>query len=119
MMATSNQQLGKNPRSLTVISYNMHGFSQGCCVIDDLITDRKPDFFMLQEHWLTPSNLRTFERCFTGYFAFDCSAMSGCLEACLLRGRPFGGVMILVNKALRRFTTIIHCLSTSQSNISR
>ena len=111
MMATSNQQLGKNPRSLrpTVISYNMHGFNQGCCVIDDLIIDRKPDIFMLQEHWLTPSNLQTFERRFTDYFAFGCSAMSGCLDAGLLRGRPFGGVMILVNKALRRFTTTIHC----------
>jgi len=81
MMATSNQQLGKNPRSLSVISYNIHGFNQGCCVIDDLITDQKPDIFMLQEHLLTRSNLRTFERRFTDYFAFGCSAMSCCLEA--------------------------------------
>ena len=28
---------------------------------------------------------------------------------CMLRGRPFGGVMTLVNKKLRKFTTTIHC----------
>ena len=109
MMAMSNQELIKNSRSLTVVSYHMHGFNQGCCAIEDLITDRKPDIFMLQEHWLTPSNLCTFERYFKDYFAFGSSAMSGCLESGLLRGRPFGGVMMLVSKDLRRFTTAVHC----------
>ena len=27
----------------------------------------------------------------------------------MLRGRPFGGVMILIKKALRKYTTTIHC----------
>jgi len=36
--------------SLKMISFNMHGFQQGCSVIEDLIADCKPDIFLLQEH---------------------------------------------------------------------
>jgi len=31
--------------SLKVISFNMHGFHQGCTVVDDLIDEIKPDVF--------------------------------------------------------------------------
>ena len=42
---------------LLVISYNMHGFNQGYQTVRDLTCDLKPDVFLLQEHWLTPSKL--------------------------------------------------------------
>ena len=87
----------------------MHGFHQGYSVIEDLIDQAKPDLFLLQEHWLTPANLSKFESCFSGYFAFGSSAMSNCLESGMLRGRPFGGVMILINKNLRKHAITVHC----------
>ena len=71
----------------------MHGFQQGCTVIDDLIDEIKPDDFLVQEHWLTPYNLSNFERRFSDYLSFGSSAMSSRLESGMLRGRPFGGVM--------------------------
>ena len=43
-------------------SFNMHGFHQGCPVIDDMITQYNPDVFLLQEHWLTPANLYKFDK---------------------------------------------------------
>ena len=99
----------RNTMSLKVVSFNIHGFHQGCTVIDDLIDEIKPDLFLLQEHWLTPSNLNTFEHRFSDYFPFGSSAMSTCLESGMLRGRPFGGVITLVSKTLRNYTSTIHC----------
>jgi len=64
---------------------------------------------MLQEHWLTPSNLCNFENRFNHYFSFGSSAMSSLLESGMLRGRPFGGVMMLIHKNLRSRTTTIYC----------
>jgi len=52
---------------LKVTSYNLHGFYQGCSVIEDLIAE---DIFLLQEDWLTPANLSNFDKHFNGYFSF-------------------------------------------------
>ncbi len=62
--------------SLKLVSYNMHGFNQGCPAIDELITHEKPDVILVQEHWLTPANLTKFDSRFGGYFTFGSSAMS-------------------------------------------
>lgn len=35
---------------IKLVSFNMHGFHQGCPVIEDLINDEAPDIMMLQEH---------------------------------------------------------------------
>ena len=53
-MMMSNNISDKQSMALKIISFNMHGFQQGCSVIDDLIEQEQPDIFMLQEHWLTP-----------------------------------------------------------------
>jgi len=98
-----------NSGALSVVSYNMHGFYQGVPTVDLLIAERNPDIFMLQEHWLTPMNLCSFEKHFDSYFAFGSSALANCVESGMLRGRPFGGVMTLVNKKLRKNTITIHC----------
>ena len=90
-------------------SFNMHGFHQGCPVIDDMITQYNPDVFLLQEHWLTPANLYTFDKHFIGYFSFGCSAMTTAVESGMLRGRPFGGVICLTKSSLRGATSTIHC----------
>jgi len=96
-------------RGIRIVSFNMHGFTQGRVAIDEIITESSPDVFLLQEHWLTPSNLNKFDDAFTDYFTFGCSAMSKTLESGILRGRPYGGIMIMIKNNLRPFTETIYC----------
>lgn len=95
-------------RELSIISFNMHGFNQGCIVIEDLIVKYNPNIILIQEHWLTPTNLIKLDK-FIGYVAYGCSAMSDAVESGLLRGRPFGGVSILINKNIRQLCEILNC----------
>jgi len=99
----------KSTISLKVVSYNMHGNFQGCPALDEHIPTEQPNIILLQEHWLTPAKLSSFETRFVNYFAFRCSAMSDCIDSGMLRGRPYGGVICLVAKRLRKFATTIHC----------
>ena len=87
----------------------MHGFHQGCPVLDDMIELFNPDVLLLQEHWLNPTNLNKFDSHFINYFSFGSSAMSSIVETGMLRGRPFGGVICLVKNSLRSITHTIHC----------
>ena len=96
-------------RFLNILSYNMHGFRQGCPVIEDVIKTHSPSVLLLQEHWLTPANLYKFDNHFSGYFSFGSSAMSNVVESGILRGRPFGGVITLISNELRRFTETVVC----------
>jgi len=90
------------PANLKVVSFNMHGFFQGQSVLDDIINSEQPDVILVQEHWLTPHKLSNFEKYFADYFSFGSSAMASCTESGFLRRRPFGGVMSLINKNLRK-----------------
>jgi len=83
---------------ILVISYNMHGYNQGLTALKSLIDSKHPDIFILQEHWLTPSNLYKFSHDIADYTAFGCSAMDNVVSTGPLRGRPFGGLMLLLNK---------------------
>jgi exonuclease III len=83
---------------LIVVSYNLHGFNQGFPGIRDMISDLSPDVFMIQEHWLTPDNLHKLSDISNDYFVFGSSAMSACVSAGPLRGRPFGGTALLIKK---------------------
>ena len=96
-------------RFLNILSYNMHGFRQGCPVIEDVIKTHSPSVLLLQEHWLTPANLYKFDKHFSGYFSFGSSAMSNVVESGILRGRPFGGVITLISNELRRVTETVVC----------
>jgi len=98
-----------NNIEVKIVSYNMHGFLQGCPVLDDMITKFSPDVLLLQEHWLTPANLHKFDKHFEGYFSVGYSAMSTVVETGMLRGRPFGGVMCLINNRLRTVTKTVYC----------
>ena len=90
--------------SIRIMSYNMHGFNQGYLAFDDLIATNCYDVLFLQEHWLTPANLSAFDNHFTDYFSVGCSAMIKNVECGMLHGRPFGGVISLVNN-----TKIVQC----------
>ena len=92
---------------LVVVSYNLHGFNQGSHGITDMLSRFMPDVIMVQEHWLTPDNLCKLSELSSNYFVFGSSAMTSCVSAGPLRGRPFGGTAIMVNKKLASATTNI------------
>lgn len=96
-----------NNSELSIVSYNMHGFKQGFSTVRDLCTNYNPDIFLLQEHWLLPTNFDSFDRTFPAYFCFGSSAMSKQTETGFLSGRPFGGVSILIRKNLQPVTRAI------------
>jgi len=106
-MATDNDVVDQD--TIHLISYNMHGFNQGIPALFELIEKFNPGVILLQEHWLTPANLHKFDQLFNGYFHFGSSAMSHVVESGILRGRPFGGVMCMINYNLRAFTETVHC----------
>ena len=94
-------------QTLTVASYNMHGYNQGFTTIRDLSASVSPDIFLLQEHWLTPSNLSTFN-IFPDYFIFGSSAMTTSAESGITKGRPFGGTIMLIKNYLRNNTETVY-----------
>ena len=61
--------ISDNTIRVKIMSFNMHGFHQGCPVLDDMIELFNPDVLLLQEHWLTPANLNKFDSHFTNYFS--------------------------------------------------
>jgi exonuclease III len=63
-----------------------------------------PDVVFLQDYWLTPSNLDRFAVDFPSHFCFGASAMCNAVEMGILRGRLFGGVMILLKHDLLHLT---------------
>jgi len=102
-----NRPTDCNTVDLSIVSYNMHGYNQGSHTVRDLMISSKPDIFILQEHWLTPANLSRFDEDFSQYMCFGSSAMNSCVEAGVIRGRPFGGVMTLVSNHLQSCTEVI------------
>jgi len=48
-----------------------------------------------------------FQFMFCDYLTFGSSAMSSSVETGILRGRPFGGVVIMINKRLQPYTQMI------------
>ena len=92
---------------LNLVSYNLHGFNQGCNMVRDLSFRCDVSIFLLQEHWLTPDNLCKFDSYFPQFMCVGSSAMQDVVSSGVLRGRPFGGVMTLVCNKLQKFTKIL------------
>jgi len=107
-MAACRSNVRSLTRSLNIVSFNMHGFNQGCVAIDELISSNSPDIFLVQEHCLTPANLHKFEERFSDYFAFGSTAMANQVESGMLRGRPYGGLMNLIKNDLHNLMQTIH-----------
>ena len=105
MATNTNNSLQQ--QTLTVASYNMHGYNQGFTTIRDLSASVSPDIFLLQEHWLTPSNLSKFN-IFPDYLVFGSSAMTTRVESGIIRGRPFGGTIMLIKNYLRNSTQTVY-----------
>jgi len=57
-----------NDLSLKVVSFNTHVYHQGYPVVKELVNHIEPYPFLLQEHWLTPSNSYYFDTNFADSF---------------------------------------------------
>ena len=54
IMMEGNEDTNLTCLSLSILSYNMHGYNQGSQTLRDLTLSIMPDIVMLQEHSLTP-----------------------------------------------------------------
>ena len=82
---------------IVITSYNMHGYNQGKNYLPSLCD--KSDVIFIQEHWLYPEELGLFDHFSADFVSFCTSAMSSSMHCGIRRGRPFGGVGILIRKA--------------------
>ena len=94
--------------NLIIVSYNMHGYNQGVVTLKDLIANKNPDVMLLQEHWLTPDNLKRFMQDFGDYHSFGSSAQGNAISSGPLYGRPFGGTMVLFKNNLLPVSNCIY-----------
>ena len=78
---------------LSVVSFNCHGFNNGLSYLPILLESF--DVILLQEHWLSQSDLSML--CFDGFIT---TAISGFDDSAILHGRPFGGCAILYRQCL-------------------
>jgi len=92
-----------------IATYNLHGFSQGELLLEHMTSSMTLDVIFIQEHWLTPDILHNFCAISPDYICVGISAMNTALSNDVLRGRPFGGVAVLVCDIYRKRLTICKC----------
>ena len=89
--------------ALTVGTYNLYGLNQGLSMLMELC--QSCNLIFVQEHWLLPSDLERLTAVDCRFTSVSSSAMEDTIGRGILRGRPFGGVAILVENSL------MHCLN--------
>jgi len=89
-------------------SYNLHGLNQGESLLCKLcnLANYNIDCICVQEHWLTSANLQKMSDLSKNYTFFGSSAMDSAVEKSVLRGRPYGGVGILLKNELCQY--VVH-----------
>ena len=95
--------------SFSIVSYNMHGFKQGFDTLNDLCSSKNPSLVFVQEHWLTPDALGRLLHFSNNYTGYGISAMEDRVSSGVLRGRPYGGVMTLLNNNLVKLIKNVVC----------
>ena len=100
-----------NSLALSFVSYNMHGFNQGQNLLSSFCNepDANIDFILLQETWLTPTNLVKLANFDDNYTFIGVSAMEQAVSQSILTGRPWGGVGLLMKSNLLSDITFQKC----------
>jgi exonuclease III len=80
-----------------ICTYNMHGFRQGIDCLRELC--KSMDIILVQEHWLAPDDLIKLD-IDPDFIAFSSSAMEKTVSHGFLRGRPYGGIALLLRRHL-------------------
>ena len=71
----------------------------------------------IQEHWLNSDSLRNFDYFHNDYNVYSSTAMDSTLKHGILRGRPFGGLAILIRKTLCNNFKRVTCIAAQQLRI--
>lgn len=101
----------RSPIPLTVLSYNLHGFNQGEPLLSELCSNVAAEVIFVQEHWLSSINMNKLSSFSENYYCICTSAMENAIQIGILRGRPFGGIAILVHKNIVMLLKLLHCPS--------
>ena len=80
-----------------VCSFNLHGFGNSSSYLKDLCLDN--DLIFVQEHWLLSQHLSKFNGINENFMFYGMSAMDMAASRGILRGRPFGGIGVLIRKS--------------------
>ena len=92
-------------RDLTVRSFNLHGLNQGESLLKHWCITQDFDILLLQEHWLSPPNLHRIDDITgTNYTCYSYSSMAIECSSDILRGRPYGGLSIVVRNCSELIT---------------
>ena len=81
-----------------VATYNLHGFNQGQLLLQELC--ERFEIIAVQEHWLGNYDLHKLVNFHDDFKCLAWSAMTDKLESSILRGRPYGGIGLLIRKSL-------------------
>ena len=108
-----NNNTVSTAESVNIVTYNMHGFNQGIVLLNSLCDYDNYDVIYIQEHWLSPDLLNNFDYFKNNYLIFCSSSMSTSLSHSILRGRPFGGLCILISKLFANKFNTIDCIACS------
>jgi len=84
----------------------MHGFNQGESLLSELITSH--DIVCVQEHWLFTDDLCKFNAIAPNFISYGISSMDNNLMSDFLKGRPFGGLTILVHDKFCKIAYLLH-----------
>ena len=77
----------------------MHGYNQGAALVKHWCEIKSFDVLLVQEHWLSPAMLYKINDIIgVDYFCFAYSSMALVCSSDVLRGRPFGGLAIIVKR---------------------
>ena len=91
-----------NGNTLTICSFNMHGFSNSSVYLKDLCINNN----LIFEHWLSSQHLTKFNSISDDFQLYGTSAMDDACAKGILRGRPFGGVGVLISKRISNFISL-------------
>ena len=89
-------------QTLKLVSYNCRGVMKSWLDVENLC--RKHDVILLQETWLTKQNHSILSFVSPDHFSFAFSPVSD--ESGIRRGRSYGGIAILWNKALKNVVEV-------------
>src|SRR6266516_896633 len=100
---------------ISCISFNMHGINQGINCLDELCSSNT-DIIMLQEIWLeSDAIIKTFDCFSNNYHLFCASPLDDRLGTGILKGRPYGGICILVRKTFYNLFSSVECIHANQN----
>ena len=91
----------------------MYGFNNGLSTLNDLCG--LADIIAVQEHWLAPYDLAKLTSFSNDFVGFGWSAMHEKLQTCILTGRPFGCIGVLIKKNLGLSVTVLQVMHNCRS----